>query len=274
MPTHWYDGEGLADLRYYVRNNRPPIILLRFQNGLHWVVVVGYYGEDWYLIADPNGFFSWYHKDTLEAGWSLNSPGISENVPNAFSVEGIGVWIAAELADIGLGSNNVIVPRYAPTSHFGGYWSEMQGIYVSGSSKLFGKTHGWDRTFTFSRYPAFYTVSGIELLSSTGTATVDGHRRVGGNGVQVWGRIEDGVALRGRMWVVVRTLYEAAPLAAPSVQYIPNVTPAAETALLPNYPNPFNPETWIPYQLSKSADVTVSIHAGRWETGSSVGIRA
>ena len=33
-----------------------------------------------------------------------------------------------------------------------------------------------------------------------------------------------------------------------------------KTALLPNYPNPFNPETWIPYQLSKPADVTVSIY--------------
>ena len=34
-----------------------------------------------------------------------------------------------------------------------------------------------------------------------------------------------------------------------------------ETALLPNYPNPFNPETWIPYQLSKSASVTFTIYA-------------
>ena len=33
------------------------------------------------------------------------------------------------------------------------------------------------------------------------------------------------------------------------------------TALLANYPNPFNPETWIPYQLSKPADVTVTIYA-------------
>jgi flagellar hook assembly protein FlgD len=32
-------------------------------------------------------------------------------------------------------------------------------------------------------------------------------------------------------------------------------------ALLANYPNPFNPETWIPYQLAKPAKVTVSIHA-------------
>ena len=34
-----------------------------------------------------------------------------------------------------------------------------------------------------------------------------------------------------------------------------------ETALLPNYPNPFNPETWIPYRLSKSTEVTVTIYA-------------
>ena len=34
-----------------------------------------------------------------------------------------------------------------------------------------------------------------------------------------------------------------------------------ETALLPNYPNPFNPETWIPYHLAEAADVTVRIYA-------------
>ena len=33
------------------------------------------------------------------------------------------------------------------------------------------------------------------------------------------------------------------------------------TALLPNYPNPFNPETWIPYQLAKPAEVTVFIYS-------------
>ena len=34
-----------------------------------------------------------------------------------------------------------------------------------------------------------------------------------------------------------------------------------KTALLANYPNPFNPETWIPYHLSKPADVTLTIYA-------------
>ncbi len=32
------------------------------------------------------------------------------------------------------------------------------------------------------------------------------------------------------------------------------------TALLPNYPNPFNPETWIPFDLSEAADVTVRVY--------------
>ena len=34
-----------------------------------------------------------------------------------------------------------------------------------------------------------------------------------------------------------------------------------ETALLANYPNPFNPETWIPYHLAKDAEVTLHIYA-------------
>ena len=33
-----------------------------------------------------------------------------------------------------------------------------------------------------------------------------------------------------------------------------------ETALLPNYPNPFNPETWIPYQLKTPASVHMTIY--------------
>ena len=37
--------------------------------------------------------------------------------------------------------------------------------------------------------------------------------------------------------------------------------PPTETVLLPNYPNPFNPETWIPYHLVAPADVKVSIYS-------------
>ena len=50
----------------------------------------------------------------------------------------------------------------------------------------------------------------------------------------------------------VQTRAAAAPAAAPAI-------PKA-TALHANYPNPFNPETWIPYQLATAADVTVTIY--------------
>ena len=33
-----------------------------------------------------------------------------------------------------------------------------------------------------------------------------------------------------------------------------------QTQLLPNYPNPFNPETWIPFQLSQDVEVSLQIY--------------
>ena len=49
---------------------------------------------------------------------------------------------------------------------------------------------------------------------------------------------------------------EPAIAAAPAVS---RVLPTM-TCLLPNYPNPFNPETWIPYQLREPANVKISIY--------------
>ena len=43
-------------------------------------------------------------------------------------------------------------------------------------------------------------------------------------------------------------------------QLLAALTPK-ETELLANYPNPFNPETWIPYQLAAPAEVSISIYA-------------
>ena len=39
-----------------------------------------------------------------------------------------------------------------------------------------------------------------------------------------------------------------------------DTTLPTETVLLPNYPNPFNPETWIPYDLAEDADVNIDIY--------------
>jgi hypothetical protein len=42
------------------------------------------------------------------------------------------------------------------------------------------------------------------------------------------------------------------------------LAPSSQTPVVPklsqNFPNPFNPETWIPFQLTESAAVTISIY--------------
>ncbi len=54
-------------------------------------------------------------------------------------------------------------------------------------------------------------------------------------------------------------------------QLLVTLTPK-KTALLPNYPNPFNPETWIPYQLAEAADVTIQIYASNGQLVRTLGI--
>ena len=43
-------------------------------------------------------------------------------------------------------------------------------------------------------------------------------------------------------------------------QLLMSVEGPLETKLHPNYPNPFNPETWIPYQLAEDAEITIRIY--------------
>ena len=57
-------------------------------------------------------------------------------------------------------------------------------------------------------------------------------------------------------WQNKLDLFKDAALAPALSKTIPKAT-----ALLPNYPNPFNPETWVPYQLAAAADVTLTISA-------------
>ncbi len=76
---------------------------------------------------------------------------------------------------------------------------------------------------------------------------------VGGDGVFLWGVTEapmdvpTAVESRGKAHATWAEVRRAAR------------TPS-ETVFLPSYPNPFNPETWIPFDLHDSVGVTVSIH--------------
>lgn len=45
-----------------------------------------------------------------------------------------------------------------------------------------------------------------------------------------------------------------------TLEHLINTAVPTKTVLLPNYPNPFNPETWIPYDLAQDADVHIHIY--------------
>ena len=45
-----------------------------------------------------------------------------------------------------------------------------------------------------------------------------------------------------------------------ALEHLINTAIPTETVLLANYPNPFNPETWIPYDLAEDSDVEIDIY--------------
>ena len=45
-----------------------------------------------------------------------------------------------------------------------------------------------------------------------------------------------------------------------NLKHLLELLPPEQTRLLANYPNPFNPETWIPYRLAEDAFVTLTIY--------------
>lgn len=51
-----------------------------------------------------------------------------------------------------------------------------------------------------------------------------------------------------------------------NLEMLMNSVVPRRSALLPNYPNPFNPETWIPYDLAEDADVHVHIYGLKGES--------
>ena len=71
---------------------------------------------------------------------------------------------------------------------------------------------------------------------------------------EVQGWLTDAVSLEVRDPIMKRGMMVLGQLLAA-------LTPT-ETKLLANYPNPFNPETWIPYRLVEDAFVTLTIYNG------------
>ena len=286
VPAHLYneDTDGYRNdpferLRRYVDGNRPPCILLRYPNEndearYHWVVVVGYHydsgaGIDEYLIADPHGKFRWESRSRLDRVWSFRGGESSGYWQGGFDATSKADW--SHLAvDLATNPYTAIVPTSGATSHYPGYWTEMRFQKIKGDKKFRGKMRDWDATFSFNYSFDFCTISEIDLSHWGARAFREGSRIVDDDKtVEVWGRIEDGKWKRGELDVMVRTFrHNFKGKRTPhvgggflEVKVIGAPSRVISTCLLPNYPNPFNPETWIPYELSEAAEVSVTIHA-------------
>ncbi|MDE0425577.1 MAG: C39 family peptidase [Candidatus Poribacteria bacterium] len=252
-----------ASLRQKVSRSRPPMILLRCNGGFgfHYVLVVGYdtkYNK--FLIADPWEMFHWVPWKTLNSSWFLSAEGgkgYEQYLKDDLGAEGdrnkkdgkigeekwyTGIGIsAAKFADPdGLDPYTMLVPKKAPPYH---HLESETDFRVSSVSQ--------------GKWKEIITVNGpieegrVVARSGRSGASLD-EIFVEGNRFIYSGTGKSGDLISS----IVTIWYKPGPPAAPVLPL-----PPGTTVLLPNYPNPFNPETWIPYHLAKPADVTLTIYA-------------
>ena len=73
-------------------------------------------------------------------------------------------------------------------------------------------------------------------------------------------RVAEGVATDSANNSNTASLLKTVTVALPNAAPLANGNGPDQTLLHPNYPNPFNPETWIPYHLANDTDVQISIY--------------
>ena len=116
----------------------------------------------------------------------------------------------------------------------------------------------------------------LTIQDKRGKITGLGAARVSRGGVSGHGTllsIQFTVLANGETYVTLREFRAGSstgkPIASPPIEMFivvegqpaaPTLVPE-DTTVFHNYPNPFNPETWIPYQLAQPADVKIAIYA-------------
>ena len=226
VPASWYNNwstnVNYEHLEKWVAQDRPPIVLLRFDDFLHYMVVVGY-NEGYYLLADPNNVFRWMSFGDFKWAWGLHSPPLpNDDYPIENKFRAFGLKIAAFGVTVLTGGNNVIVPRAAPNKHFPPNYNAVtvyssDGKYIRGGRAVRGgnrfnptwSTDAWEETFKFTEDIVDYRVSStipaeFENLGGFEPAYVQGHRKIDNRTVKVWGRIAPGSVTKGRIFLFVR----------------------------------------------------------------------
>ena len=212
IPSLWLDDDSanydpFPDLKRFIRESRPPILLLRFgANSWHWVVGVGYNDAGDILTADPNGAFKWYSRNEMDRYWSLEET--DDNPLFGTIVTGSAILVARTDPYI------MIVPKDPPTRHFPPVWATMWAYSKSGKGFFaVGKMRNWSRTVSFTYPFDRYTVAAVQPLKfdlrkgqfnpQLGKASITGSEKVGDRSVKVSGKVQDWPLLSS-VWVIIR----------------------------------------------------------------------
>ena len=128
-------------------------------------------------------------------------------------------------------------------------WLDLGYNRISNISPLDGLTA---LTTLWLGYNRISDISPLDGLTALTTLYLDNNR------ISDYGplrRLKAAIEASGNSLTLDITIPEEDNNGAPALSVVPTTT-----SLLANFPNPFNPETWIPYQLSKSAKVTLTIY--------------
>ena len=199
-------------------------------------------GVDW--SATPDAIY-WTAYDADKESWSISSSSLSGNIKNKDLLE---LGELGELSGLAVAGNKL-------------YWAEKT-VAGQGRIRCASITGGSVKTLHVleGSIPSGIAVdaagSSLYWTSSNGTNFSGSIQRLNlDEPIQI---VVEG--LGNPTGIALGSVLAAAAPARPAAPSILSES-SAQNVLLANYPNPFNPETWIPYQLSEPADVTVSIYS-------------
>ena len=152
--------------------------------------------------------------------------------PNGETIVNISFRIKDNISGYEISSMNLRDPQ-GVMHHFYHYPDGYGGLYFTGNPALFKEYHQ-RIVLPVDSAPGIWGLAEMTVFDKAGNT------------------------LRADFTEIVRFEVEEGAPAAPIIASLPD-----NTQLYPNFPNPFNPETWIPYQLADASDVQITIYDTR-----------